>query len=90
MERCATSAACAPRLPRVARGTSPLDSKDRQRVIDIDVPVEIDGVTFTPGDLVVADEDGVVVIPRRVEEQFSTGRALKPKVKRRSRGSAQG
>ena len=54
-------------FPVFARGTSPLDSKDRQRVIDIDVPVEIDGVTFTPGDLVVADEDGVVVIPRRVE-----------------------
>jgi regulator of RNase E activity RraA len=54
-------------FPVFARGTCPLDSKDRQRVIDIDVPVEIDGVVFTPGDLVVADEDGVVVIPRRVE-----------------------
>jgi 4-hydroxy-4-methyl-2-oxoglutarate aldolase len=54
-------------FPVFARGTSPYDSKDRQRVIDIDVPVEIDGVIFTPGDLVVADEDGVVVIPRRVE-----------------------
>jgi regulator of RNase E activity RraA len=50
-----------------ARHTSPYDSKDRQRVIDIDVPVEIDGTRFTPGDLVVADEDGVVVIPRAVE-----------------------
>jgi 4-hydroxy-4-methyl-2-oxoglutarate aldolase len=50
-----------------ARGTSPYDSKDRQRVIDLDVPVEIDGVAFAPGDLVVADADGVVVVPRRVE-----------------------
>src|SRR5262245_16764625 len=54
-------------FPVFARGTSPYDSKDRQRVIDLDVPVEIDGVRFTPGDLVVADEDGVVVVPRAVE-----------------------
>ena len=43
------------------------DSKDRQRVIDLDVPIEIDGVRFSPGDLVVADEDGVVVVPLKVE-----------------------
>jgi regulator of RNase E activity RraA len=52
-----------------ARGTSPYDSRDRNRVIDIDVPVEIDGVRFSPGDLVIADADGVVVVPREVEEQ---------------------
>jgi regulator of RNase E activity RraA len=51
-----------------ARGTCIYDSKDRQRVIDIDVPVEIDGVIFAPGDLVLADEDGVVVVPRQVED----------------------
>lgn len=50
-----------------ARGTIIYDSKDRQRVVDIDVPVEIDGVLFEPGALVVADEDGVVVVPRAVE-----------------------
>ncbi len=54
-------------FPAFARGTSVYDSKDRQRVTAVDVPVTIDGVTFEPGDLVVADEDGVVVIPRRVE-----------------------
>ena len=36
-------------------------------MIDIDVPVEIDGVRFSPGDLVIADEDGVVVVPRKIE-----------------------
>ncbi|MBS0211235.1 MAG: RraA family protein [Planctomycetes bacterium] len=50
-----------------ARGVCIYDSKDRQRVIDVDVPVEIDGVTFAAGDLVIADIDGVVVVPRRVE-----------------------
>lgn len=55
-------------FPAFARGTCACDSRDRQRVIDLDVPVEIDGSRFHPGDLVVADEDGVVVVPRAVEE----------------------
>jgi regulator of RNase E activity RraA len=55
------------KFPVFARGSSPFDSKDRQRVINLDVPVIIDGVTFSPGDLVVADEDGIVVVPRSVE-----------------------
>jgi 4-hydroxy-4-methyl-2-oxoglutarate aldolase len=54
-------------FPCFARGTIVYDSKDRQRVIDLDVPVEIDGVRFTPGDLVIADVDGVVVVPKAVE-----------------------
>ena len=56
-------------FPVFARGTSVYDSKDRQRVVDLDVSVEIDGVPFSPGDLVIADQDGVVVIPREVEAQ---------------------
>jgi regulator of RNase E activity RraA len=54
-------------FPVFARGTSPYDSKDRNRVIDIDVPVEIDGVRIAPGDLVVADRDGIVIVPQDVE-----------------------
>ncbi len=50
-----------------ARGTSPHDSRDRQRVIDLDVPIEIGGVRISPGDLVLADDDGVVVVPREAE-----------------------
>lgn len=52
-----------------ARGTCIYDSLNRQRVIDLDVPVEIDGVRFSPGDLVMADADGVVVVPRAIEEE---------------------
>ena len=54
-------------FPVYARATSVYDSLNRQRVVDVDVPVEIDGVTFSPGCLVFADEDGVVVVPREVE-----------------------
>src|SRR6476620_4870436 len=44
-------------FPVFARGTCLYDSQNRQRVIDVDVPVEIDGVIFRPGELVIADMD---------------------------------
>jgi len=56
-------------FPVFARGVSVYDSRDRQRVVDIDVPVEIDGVVFAPGDLVFADVDGVVVVPQAAEAE---------------------
>lgn len=56
-------------FPIFARGRCIYDSQNRQRVTDIDVPVEIDGVVFSPGDLVIADEDGIVVVPQSAEEE---------------------
>ena len=50
-----------------ARGTSVYDSQDRQRVIAVDTDVEMEGVIFSAGDLVLADEDGVVVVPQAIE-----------------------
>ena len=57
------------KFPVFARGRCIYDSLNRQRVIDCNVPVEIDGVTFAPGDLVVADTDGIVVVPQSVEQE---------------------
>jgi regulator of RNase E activity RraA len=56
-------------FPVFARGRCVYDSQNRERVVDIDVDVEIDGVRFSPGDLVFADLDGVVVVPRAVEKE---------------------
>ena len=56
-------------FPVWACGTNVLDSLHRQRVIDVDVAVEIDGIPFRPGDLVIADVDGVVVVPRELEAE---------------------
>jgi regulator of RNase E activity RraA len=55
-------------FPVFARGVCVYDSRDRQRVIDLDVTVMIDGVEIAPGDLVFADIDGLVVVPQEVEE----------------------
>lgn len=38
----------------------------RNELLDIQRPVVVGGVTVFPGDVVVADSDGVVVVPRRV------------------------
>ena len=56
------------KFPVFARGTNVYDSLHRQRVTAIDIPVEIGGVTFNPGDLIIADGDGIVVVPQEVEE----------------------
>lgn len=56
-------------FPVYAQATCVYDSLNRQRVVDLDVTVEIDGVAFNPGDLVFADEDGVVVVPQAVEKE---------------------
>lgn len=54
-------------FPVFARGACPYDSRDRQRVIDFDIPLEIDGVVICPGDLIAADQDGIVIVPQQVE-----------------------
>jgi 4-hydroxy-4-methyl-2-oxoglutarate aldolase len=56
-------------FPVFAKHRCIYDSLNRQRVVDIDVSVEIDLVVFRPGDLVIADIDGVVVVPQEIESE---------------------
>jgi 4-hydroxy-4-methyl-2-oxoglutarate aldolase len=57
------------KFPVFAGGIGPLDAKGRGKVMAIDVPVEVAGARVTPGDLVFGDADGVVVVPRAVEDR---------------------
>ncbi|MFF4761086.1 hypothetical protein [Streptomyces sp. NPDC001292] len=42
----------------------------------VNVPVDIEGVCITPGDVLVGDEDGAVVVPRsQVEDIITTTQA---------------
>ena len=50
-------------------GIGPLDTKGRARMVERDVPVQCGGVRIEPGDIVLGDADGVVVVPRARERQ---------------------
>ncbi len=55
-------------FPVFYQGIRPLDSMGRGRVMAYDVPVRCGEVLVQPGELVFADFDGIVVIPKIVEE----------------------
>lgn len=56
-------------FPVFYSGIRPLDSKGRAIVIDYDVPVRCGEVLVKPGDIVYADFDGIVVIPKQVQAE---------------------
>ena len=52
------------KFPSFAKGTSPLNARDRMMAINSGCPVNCGGVIVNPGDIVFGDIDGVVVIPK--------------------------
>ncbi|HVY19538.1 MAG TPA: RraA family protein [Bauldia sp.] len=57
-------------FPVFSQHLSAYDSFNRQKVVAYDVRVEMGGVTIDPGDLIVADRDGVAVVPAAMEEEI--------------------
>lgn len=55
--------------PVFSRGSFSQDAGVRSSVVDFRCAVEIGGVAIEPGDLVFGDIDGVVVIPRAIEQR---------------------
>jgi len=55
-------------FPVFCRGIHPADSLGRLDVAEHDVPIRCGGVLVHPGDLVLADDDGVVAVPRAVAD----------------------
>jgi len=55
--------------PVFGRGRFAQDSGVRTQVADYRCDIEIEGVWVSPGDLVFGDMDGVLVIPKKVEQQ---------------------
>ena len=74
-------------FPVFAAGIKPVDSMGRGIVTDYNTPVECGEVLVNPGDLIFADFDGVVVIPRRAVEE--TVRLATDKATREDRSRAE-
>lgn len=76
--------------PVFSRGTFCQDSGVRMRVVDFRCPVEIGAVRIEPGDLVVGDVDGVVVVPRALEEAVIAGALEKARGEKTVRAAIEG
>jgi len=50
-------------MPLYCTGSATRDKPAELQLTAYNVPIEIGGVTVKPGDIIVADEDGVVVVP---------------------------
>ena len=56
-------------FPVFSRGLYAQDQGPRGKVIDFRCAIEIEGVRIRPGDLLFGDREGVLVIPRDIEQQ---------------------
>lgn len=63
--------------PVFAKGHYMVTGKDRVQVDAVQVPVSVSGVQVKPGDILVGDDTGVVVIPReRADEVYAAALAI--------------
>jgi regulator of RNase E activity RraA len=60
-------------LPTYCRATHQTQSSARHHPIDMNVPIGCANVLVIPGDVVVGDADGVVIVPRSVAEEVALG-----------------
>ncbi len=59
-------------FPVFSRGSFAQDQGVRGKVIDYRVPIEIEGIRIESGDLIFADDEGVLVVPQQVEAETIT------------------
>jgi regulator of RNase E activity RraA len=59
-------------FPTFSCGTYAQDQGPRGKVIDYRVPIEWSGIRINPGDIIFGDRDGVIVVPKALEEEAFT------------------
>ena len=72
-------------FPVFAGGIGPLDTRGRAQMMAMDVAVEVAGVRVEPGDLVLGDVDGVVVVPRALAAAALDAALVKAEAEDRTR-----
>ncbi len=74
------------RFPVFSRGITPSTSVGRYETVGKQLPVVISGVQIRPGDLIVGDVDGIVVVPReQAAEVLKVARQLDEREKAMAR-----
>jgi regulator of RNase E activity RraA len=58
--------------PIYTRGHFMRTGKDRVEVADVQVPVVLGNVQVRPGDIIVGDSDGIVVVPDAISDQVAS------------------
>ena len=56
-------------FPVLCRGVDPRNINGRGEVVAHNLTVDVDGVTVAPGDLIVGDDDGVVIVPQALIDE---------------------
>ena len=56
-------------FPTFSYGAYAQDQAPRGKVIDFRVPIKIDNVAITPGDVIFGDIDGVCIIPQEIDKK---------------------
>jgi regulator of RNase E activity RraA len=76
--------------PVFSRGAYAQDAAVRSVVVDFRVRLDIEGVDVAPGDLVVGDRDGVLVLPQLVESEVLARAVNKVRAESRVRAAIDG
>ena len=69
----------------LCRGADPRDMNGRGEVVAHNATVEMDGVTIAPGDLVVGDDDGVIIVPQGIIDEVVDTALAKSRLENRFR-----
>ena len=56
-------------FPSFSMGSYAQDQGPRGKVIDFRIPIEWDGISILPGDIIYGDRDGMLVIPQKIEKE---------------------
>ena len=60
-------------FPAFVQGMSPNISLTRHHAVDMQVPIACAGIAVYPGDVLVGDEEGIMVIPRGIVAEVAAG-----------------
>lgn len=77
-------------FPVFARGCYAQDQRGRGVVLDYRVPIEIGGIRIAPGDILVGDIDGVLVVPQNAAEEVFSRAIAKARTESQVKAAIQG